>query len=201
MKMNKIFAGLIALFLFAGCATQKNAEKYYSKNPNELTRKCAGIFQTPDSIGNPIITITPGNNTDYTSKIDSLSKQAGTLLDQLAKDSIKAASISRDCSNIVSGYQSKVMDLTAKIGALNANYKKPTPDTFRVEVPTFRIPFSYAAQMQVLKNTNDSLGKQLAVIISQRDDHKSASNKKTYIIIGLSLVLGVGIFLKLKNII
>lgn len=191
----------MALFLFAGCATQKNAEKYYSKNPDQLARKCAGIFQTPDSVGNPIITITPGNSTDYTSKIDSLSKQAETLLDQLAKDSVKAASISRDCSDIVSGYQSKVMDLTSKIGALNANYKKPTPDTFRVEVPTFRIPFSYAAQMQVLKNTNDSLGKQLVVALSQRDDYKSKAKKRTFIILALCVALGAGIILKLKSII
>lgn len=36
--------------LFAGCATQRKAEKFYKKNPIELAKKCATEFPVRDSL-------------------------------------------------------------------------------------------------------------------------------------------------------
>jgi hypothetical protein len=99
--MYKKNIGLIALFLFAGCATQKNAEKYYNNHPEELARKCSNVFQATDSIGEKSIMIIPGNGVDYSGVIDSLMAGSENLLDKLHEDSSKAAQVSAECGKIV----------------------------------------------------------------------------------------------------
>lgn len=200
--MFKNYIGLlIALFLFARCATYNNARKYYDKHPDVFAMDCAGDFVATDSVGEAIITVTPGNSVDYTGTIDSLAREADQLYTKAANDSVRAASISQDCASLVSGYRNTVRDLTARIGALNANYKKPTPDTFRIEIPTFRVPMQTVAKLKYNEHQIDSLDKALAIVTSSRDDFKGKARKRIWIIGGLCVGIGILTVLRFKNII
>lgn len=197
-KFNGLF---VALFLLvASCATQRNAEKYYRNHPEQFARECSELFQPIDSVGESVVVYVPGENSDYTGEIDSMARESERLLDKLRNDSVLAAQVSQDCANIVSGYREQVKTLSSKIWTLNANYKKPTPDTIKVETPTYRIPSSYVAREQVYKNTIDSLNRSVAVVTESRNEHKKTSTTRGWIIAGLLLFLAVIAFLKIKNI-
>lgn len=200
--MSKVFPGLcIALFLFSGCATYNNAKRYYSKHPEDFARDCAGEFVAIDSMGEPVVQVIPGAAIDYTSAIDSLASESLLLSEQLREDSIKASQVSQDCAKLVREYQSKAEGLSAKISALNAKYKKPLPDTVKITVTNYQTPTGIVAKLKSNEYTIDSLDKQLAIVTAGRDEAKSASRKKTWIIAGLLAGLGIAVVLKFKNII
>lgn len=201
MKKINITAPLLGLLFCAGCVTQRNAEKYYERNPDKLARKCASVFQQVDSTGEPVIVYVPVDNPDYTAEIDSLTREADALVDKLQKDSAQASQVSQECAKIVAGYKDQVKTLSAKITALNANYKKPAPDTLKVEVVKYRLPPSYVAREQVYKNDIDTLEKKLAATTFERDDYQEKATTRSWIIGGLVTVLGIGVFLKIKGIV
>lgn len=190
----------MGLFILAACATQKNAEKYYNNHPEDRERMCAKNFPRVDSVGDTVRVFIPGSSFDYTGSIDSLKKESDRLLGVIEKDSARAVQVSQDCAKIVSEYKGQIKGLSAKISALNANYKKPIPDTQIKIVEKYSLPPAYVAQEKVNKRQIDSLGKQCSVISESRDDYKQKAAFRMRIIFALGGVIGLSIFLKIKRI-
>jgi hypothetical protein len=114
---------LLILVLFASCATQKKAEKYYEKHPEELAQVCIDKFPL-DTVSKTDTFYQKADNVDYSNAIDSLVAY-GTILTGL--DS--GIRINVNDTAAISKY---IDTINSQVKKLKANYKPCKPDTVRL---------------------------------------------------------------------
>jgi hypothetical protein len=117
---------LLILVLFASCATQKKAEKYYSKHPEELAQVCIDKFPL-DTISKTDTFYQKADNVDYSGIIDSIKDVFDNTISE-------APTVVYD-SNCIEEYNKLLSNQKAlkdKITSLQANYKPCKPDTVRL---------------------------------------------------------------------
>lgn len=142
---------LLLIALIAGsCATQKNANRYYDKHPEELAELCGDKFPPRDSVGVPTTNYTPADNKDYQHQIDSIRNAAYMLMYDLAdfQQQMMMRQTPKDvqeCQETIHNYQKQigkllgqVDELKKKASALGSEYKPCIPDTVFKENNIYR---------------------------------------------------------------
>lgn len=181
------------------CMTTDKARKLFDRNPEDFADLSLKHFPClPDSAGK-IPQYKPARNINYTSALDSLKRGSDSLRVAIARARVYASdSIGQRCADLVARYEYRVTRLAATIDSLRLNYRAPKPDT---------VPAPYPVVSTAEKKIIESLRGQLAskdTQIAQRDT-KIAELKieivKHWIAHGVvMLVVGLGIFLKIKKI-
>ena len=99
--------------LFAGCATQRKAEKFYKKNPVELAKKCATEFPVRDSLikGDTIINYDTLWGLEY--RTDTLISEPKIITET------KTVTVPKLVTKYVTVRDTIVRENTAKVAALN----------------------------------------------------------------------------------
>ena len=99
--------------LFAGCATQRKAEKFYKKHPVELAKKCATEFPVRDSLikGDTIINYDTLWGLEY--RTDTLISEPKIITET------KTVTVPKLVTKYVTVRDTIVRENTAKVAALN----------------------------------------------------------------------------------
>lgn len=99
--------------LFAGCATQRKAEKFYKKHPVELAKKCATEFPVRDSLikGDTIINYDTLWGLEY--RVDTLISEPQIITET------KTVTVPKLVTKYVTVRDTIVRENTAKVAALN----------------------------------------------------------------------------------
>lgn len=114
---------IIALtILFAGCATQRKAEKFYKKHPVELAKKCATEFPVRDSLikGDTIINYDTLWGLEY--RTDTLISEPKIITET------KTVTVPKLVTKYVTVRDTIVRENTAKISVLNSQIAKSARD-------------------------------------------------------------------------
>jgi peptidoglycan hydrolase CwlO-like protein len=139
---------LLALIL-GSCATQRNANKYYDKHPQELAELCGDKFPPRDSIATDTV-YREAENQNYTHQIDSLRTQALMLMYDLADfqqqmTMRQTPADVQECQQTINNYQKQigkllgqVDELKKKATSLSSDYKPCLPDTLRIDNVIYR---------------------------------------------------------------
>lgn len=141
---------LLMALIMGSCATQRNANKYYEKHPEQLAKVCGEKFPSRDSIGEVQTTYQPAENKDYQHQIDSLRTEALMLMYDLAdfQQQMTMRQTPEDlqqCQETINNYQKQigkllgqVNELKKKASALSTEYKPCIPDTVRNDRVIYR---------------------------------------------------------------
>lgn len=104
--------------LFAGCATQRKAEKFYKKHPVELAKKCATEFPVRDSLikGDTIINYDTLWGLEY--RTDTLISEPQIITET------KTVTVPKLVTKYVTVRDTIVRENTAKVSVLNSQIAK-----------------------------------------------------------------------------
>ena len=104
--------------LFAGCATQRKAEKFYKKHPVELAKKCATEFPVRDSLikGDTIINYDTLWGLEY--RVDTLISEPQVITET------KTVTVPKLVTKYLTIRDTIVRENTAKVAVLNNSNRK-----------------------------------------------------------------------------
>lgn len=109
---------VILSILFAGCASQRKAEKFYKKHPVELAKKCATEFPVRDSLikGDTIINYDTLWGLEY--RTDTLISEPQIITET------KTVTVPKLVTKYVTVRDTIVRENTAKVSVLNSQIAK-----------------------------------------------------------------------------
>lgn len=201
---TKILLPALAGFFILGCATQKNAESFYAKHPEQLAASCAEKYPVKDSVGATVTDSTAkADNKDFTSSIDSANNAVESLVNAVNNAKKRSVdSVSLACLDVVADYnrqidqlETKANDLAGQVKHLQANYRPCIPDTVYRTTPVYR---ENTAKVAAQAGQIAALSNQLAVMTASRDDWKGKAKFRWWIILGLGLIIGGAIAWRFK---
>ena len=156
--------------LFAGCATQRKAEKFYKKNPIELAKKCATEFPVRDSLikGDTIINYDTLWGLEYrtdtlisepqiitetkTVTVPKLVTKYVTVRDTIVRENTAKVSVLNSRIAILSDSNRKLSDKNAEISQERDRYKAERNKwKLRFFLLLFGVGLAYAAKVKFTK--------------------------------------------------
>lgn len=162
----------IVIGVLTGCGSswyaRRNINRQHLYNytyPNELAKDCGKWFPFKDSISNKVL---PGNNIDYSGKIDSLQ----LIVDSIGLIQYPLATAKPDTSKLTE----RVLFLKNQISQLKSAYKPCKPDT----VVHFVLN---TAQLNILEQKNKIFGDSLLIGKTQLTQVKK--NRITWMLIAI----------------
>lgn len=152
--------------LFAGCATQRKAEKFYKKHPVELAKKCATEFPVRDSLikGDTIINYDTLWELEY--RVDTLISEPQIITET------KTVTVPKLVTKYVTVRDTIVRENTAKISVLNSQIAKSARD------------------IRILTEKTHELSQERDTFKHERNKARLI-NWILYVIIGLSIGYGI----------
>ena len=156
--------------LFAGCATQRKAEKFYKKHPVELAKKCATEFPVRDSLikGDTIINYDTLWGLEYrtdtlisepqiitetkTVTVPKLVTKYVTVRDTIVRENTAKVSVLNSRIAILSDSNRKLSDKNAEISQERDRYKAERNKwKLRFFLLLFGVGLAYAAKVKFTK--------------------------------------------------
>lgn len=201
MKINfRVIAVIVAitatLFILCSCNASRRREdkayRFFRENTNKLAELCANSFPVKDSIGKPVVSYKPANNTDYTPILDSLNSKISEMTEQLNKPVVSL----EDCRERVDHYKNQALDWRSKFDQFKADYKKCKPDTVFKEIAVYRENAARIADLNFKLATEHDLR---IIAEAQRDNYQKRYKTFLAISVVLGALLGIVLFLLFKK--
>ncbi|WP_212005742.1 hypothetical protein [Chitinophaga sp. HK235] len=208
---TKVAAVLMVATFLSSCVTIPKARQVFIQHPDSFAVLSARYFPcVPDSAGK-IPQYKPAGNRDYTSDI-RLAKEAGDSVARRLEQARQYAadSIGRQCTDLVTRLTRQVVGLLTAVDSLQHAYQPCKPDTVPAPYPVR----SYA-ELELIAQLQKKLQEQEAAHVKELSDRdKKISQQqvtiaeqqteivKHWVVHGvICVVLGLGIFLKVKKLI
>jgi hypothetical protein len=210
---------LLALILFSGCKSlekqKREANNYFDRYPAQLALKCNDKFPVLDSSSEIKYDTLSSSNINYKVQIDSLVDAGENLAVRLVFTKRQADSISEQCADAVLGYMRDLDILNRRIKSMSSSYKPCAPDTIVALREVFRrslareaiLEDSLAQYKYQLGEMTDQSNNQASDLMSQeRENDRLRSDKNGWMWkaigtwIGMALILGGLLFLKMKSV-